>query len=67
MIIMNQVQTAVNILMENGIKISEQELLKLLTTEYSKQKNANQIGSRDIKEKFQKEMDDYLSRTSKYL
>lgn len=67
MIIMNQVQTAVNILLENGIKITEQELLKLLTAELSKKKDANQIGSRDIKEKFQKEMDDYLSRTSKYL
>ena len=67
MIVMNQVQTAINILMENGIKITEQELLKLLTTEYSKKKDANQIGSKDIKEKFQKEMDDYLSRTSKYL
>ena len=67
MIIMNQVQTAVNILLENGIKITEQELLKLLTTEFSKRKDVNQISSRDIKEKFQKEMDDYLSRTSKYL
>ena len=67
LIIMNQVQTAVNILLENGIKISEEELLRLLSTELTKKKNVNQIGSSDIKKKFQKEMDDYLSRTTKYL
>ena len=33
LMIMNQVQRAVDILLQNGIKISEQELLKLLSTE----------------------------------
>ena len=68
MMIMNQVQSAVNILLDNDIKISEQELLKLLTTETNKKKkNTTQIGSSEIKKKFQKEMEDYLSKTGKYL
>ena len=65
--IMNQVQRAVDILLSNGIKISEQELLKLLCIEADKKKNVSQIGSNDIKKKFQKEMDDYLSKASQLL
>lgn len=67
LMIMNQVQRAVDILLQNGIKISEQELLKLLSTEIEKKQNIAQIGSADIKKKFQKEMDDYLSKASEYL
>lgn len=67
LLIMNQVQRAVDILLENGIKISEQELLKLLSTEIEKRKSITQIGSADIKKKFQKEMDEYLAQTKQYL
>ncbi len=67
LIIMNQVQRAVDILLQNGIKISEQELLKLLSTELEKKTNISQIGSTDIKNKFKKEMDEYLARTNQYL
>ena len=67
LIIMNQVQRAVDILLQNGIKISEQELLKLLSTELEKKTNISQIGSADIKNKFKKEMDEYLARTNQYL
>ncbi len=67
LMIMNQVQRAVDILLKNGIKISEQELLRLLSTEIEKKANISQIGSQDIKNKFKKEMDEYLARTNEYL
>ena len=67
LMIMNQVQRAVDILLQNGIKISDQELLKLLSTEMEKKQNISQIGSADIKKKFQKEMDDYLARAKELL
>lgn len=67
LMIMNQVQRAIDILLQNGIKISEQELFKLLNAEIEKKKSVSQIGSADIKKKFQKEMDDYLALTSQYL
>ena len=67
LMIMNQVQRCVDILLKNGIKISDQELLKLLSTEMEKKKNIAQIGSADIKKKFQKEMDDYLAKAREYL
>ena len=67
LIVMNQVQRAVDILLKNGIKISDQELLKLLSTELEKKANISQLGSIDIKNKFKKEMDEYLARTNQYL
>ena len=67
LIVMNQVQNAVNILLKNGIKIKESELLKLLSAEMEKKTNPNALGSSDIKQKFQKEMEDYLSKTNEYL
>lgn len=67
LIIMNQVQRAVDILLQNGIKISEQELLRLLSTEIEKKSNISQLGSMDIKNKFKKEMDEYLARANQYL
>lgn len=65
--IMNQVQRAVDILLKNNIKISEQELLKLLGNQLEKKKNLQQLGISDIKQKFQKEMDDYLEKANQYL
>ena len=67
LMIMNQVQRAVDILLQNGIKISEQELLKLLSAEIEKKANISQLGSADIKNKFKKEMDDYLALANQYL
>lgn len=67
LMIMNQVQRAVDILLKNGIKITEQELMKLLSAEIDKKTNITQIGSNDIKKKFQKEMDDYLAKANQYL
>lgn len=67
LIVMNQVQNAVNILLKNGIKIKESELLKLLSAEMEKKTNPSLLGSSDIKQKFQKEMEDYLSKTNEYL
>ena len=67
LMIMNQVQRAVDILLQNGIKISEQELLKLLSAEIEKKANISQLGSQDIKNKFKKEMDEYLALANQYL
>lgn len=67
LMIMNQVQRVIDILLQNGIKINEKELFKLLSTEMDKKANASQLGSNEIKNKFKKEMDEYITRTSKLL
>ena len=65
--IVNQVQRVIDILLQNGIKINEKELLKLLSLEINKKTNASQLGSSEIKNKFKKEMDEYLARANKLL
>lgn len=65
--IMNQVENATKILLQCGIKTSEQELLKLLTVQMKDKKNTSQIGVSDIKKRFQKEREDYLSKANQYL
>ncbi len=65
--IMNQVENATKILLQCGIKTSEQELLKLLTVQMKDKKNTSQIGVSDIKKRFQKERDEYLSKADQYL
>ena len=67
LMIMNQVQRAIDILLQNGVKINEKELFKLLSAEMDNKVNASQMGSTEIKNKFKKEMDEYLARTNKYL
>lgn len=67
LLIKNQVQRVLDILLQNGIKISEKELIKLLTAEIDQKINASQMGSSEIKNKFKKEMDEYLARTNQYL
>ena len=67
LMIVNQVQRVIDILLQNGIKINEKELLKLLSLEINKKTNASQLGSSEIKNKFKKEMDEYLARANKLL
>ena len=67
LMIINQVQNAVNILLRNGIKITDKELMKLLSIEMDKKKDVAKIGSAEIKKKFQEEMDEYLSKASELL
>lgn len=62
--IMQQVQRAMAILLNNGIKITDEELLSLISIQLNADKNRTLLGSDDIKKKFKKEMDEYLSKVS---
>ena len=67
LLIANQVQNTIDLLLSNGIKINQSELLKMLEADSLKDKSASQIGSIDIKKKFQHEMDEYLKKTNELL
>ncbi len=67
LLIANQVQNTIDLLLSNGIKINQSELLKMLEAGTLKEKSASQIGSIDIKKKFQHEMDEYLKKTNELL
>lgn len=66
-VLIHEVERILNLFLKNGIKISEDELLKLIKVEMGNSLNRNLIGSNDIKKKFQKEMEGYLSKVKEGL
>lgn len=60
--IIEQVERAIEILLNNGYKVTEQELLSLISIEMSNGKSRSVLGSNDIKNKFKQEMDEYLAK-----
>jgi hypothetical protein len=62
-----EMKRIIELLRSCGIKIDDEELLRMLANEVNEQKDDRIAGSDDIKKKFQKAMDDYLERTQEYL
>jgi hypothetical protein len=65
--IKQQVQRAVSLLLNNGIKISDEEILAMVSSELKNEKSKRLAGSDDVKKKFKSAMDEYLERTQDYL
>lgn len=66
-IINQQIQRVVSLLLNSGAEISEEEILKMITTEIKKEKSKMLVGQNDVKKKFQSAMDEYIERTQDYL
>ena len=62
-----QVQRSVSLLLNCGIKITDEQLLELVASEIKKEKNKKLVGKDDIKKKFMSVMDEYLENTQNYL
>lgn len=62
-----EMKRIIELLRSCGIKIDDEELLRLLANEVNEEKDNRLAGSDDIKKKFKKAMDDYLERTQEYL
>jgi hypothetical protein len=62
-----EIQRAVSLLLNCGIKITDEEIIAMITSEIKNEKEKRAIGSTDIKKKFQSAMDEYLERTQDYL
>lgn len=62
-----QVQRSVSLLLNCGIKITDEQLLELVASEIQKEKNKKIVGKDDIKKKFMSVMDEYLENTQNYL
>lgn len=67
LMISGQVQRAVSLLLNNGIEITDEEILKLISSEIKDEKDRRLVGSADVKKKFKSAMDEYLERTKDYL
>lgn len=62
-----EIQRAVSLLLNCGIKITDEEIIAMITNEIKNEKEKRAIGNTDIKKKFQSAMDEYLERTQDYL
>ncbi len=62
-----EMKRIIELLRSQGIKIDDEELLRMLANEVNEEKNDRLAGSDDIKKKFKKAMDDYLERAQEYL
>ncbi len=61
-IINRQVQRAISILLNNGVDISENEIINMISFEIKNEKNKRLVDSTDVKNKFKTAMDQYLER-----
>ena len=66
-ILTEEVHRIVSLLLSNGVKITDEELLALIAKEIKAEKKERLVGSDDVKKKFQTAMDEYLERMQKNL
>ena len=52
---------------KNEVKITEEEIMRLVAEELKEDKPDRLVGADDVKKKFKKELDEYLERTQEYL
>lgn len=62
-----QIKKVISILLNNGIEISEKEILGIIVNEIEEEKNKRLVGSSDVKKKFESVIDEYLERAKEFL
>lgn len=62
-----EVKRIISILLNSGIKITDDEILSLIAKEIKSERNNKMIGVDDVKKKFESAIDEYLERTQNYL
>ena len=62
-----EIKRIVELLLTCGIKITEEEIMRLVAEELKEDKPERLVGADDVKKKFKKELDEYLERTQEYL
>ena len=62
-----QVQRSISLLLNCGIKITDEQLLEMIAEEIKKEKTKKLVGKEDVKKKFMSVMDEYLENTQNYL
>lgn len=63
----HQVQRSVSLLLNCGVKITDEQILEMIAEEIKKEKNKKQIGKNDVKQKFMSVMDEYIESMQNYL
>ena len=62
-----QVQRAISLLLNCGVKITDEQILEMIAEEIKKEKTKKIVGKNDVKKKFMSVMDEYLENTQNYL
>lgn len=62
-----QVQRVVSILLRSGIKITEDDLLDMISVEIKNEQTQRLVDSTDVKKKFKNAIDEYFERIKDYL
>lgn len=62
-----QVQRAISLLLNCGVKITDEQILEMIAEEIKKEKAKKLVGKNDVKKKFMSVMDEYLESTQNYL
>ena len=62
-----QVQRAISLLLNCGVKITDEQILEMIAEEIKKEKTKKMVGKNDVKKKFMSVMDEYLESTQNYL
>lgn len=67
LLIRQQIQKLISLLMSNGVNITDEELLKLISGEIKNEKNKLLIGTEDVKKKFKSAMNEYLENIKDFM
>ena len=62
-----EIKRIVDLLLSCGIKITEEEIMKLVAQELKEDKSDRLVGADDVKKKYKSAMDEYIERTQEYL
>ena len=62
-----EIKRIVDLLLSCGLKISEEDIMKLVAEELKHDKSDRLVGADDVKKKFKNAMDEFLERTQEYL
>ena len=62
-----QVQSAISLLLNCGVKITDEQILEMIAEEIKKEKTKKLVGKNDVKKKFMSVMDEYIENTQNYL
>lgn len=63
----NQIKKVVELLLNSGIEITEEEILGLIADQIKEEKNKRLAGTKDVKNKFKSAIEEYLEKTKDYL
>ena len=66
-LLVEEIHRIISLLLSMGIKIDDEQLLKMIAQEIKNERNQRLVGADDVKKKFKSAMDEYLERTKECL